>query len=54
MAENDWRFMTQRNTLAMRWEDKDSIYTREGSTGGNNQGLGEDVRPVTQEEGQVT
>ena len=22
-------------------EDKDNIYTREGSTGGNNQGLGE-------------
>ena len=35
-------------------EDEDYIHTKEGDTGGNNQGIRENVRPVTQEEEQVT
>ena len=35
-------------------EDEDYIHMREGGTGGHNQGIRGDIRPVTQEEGQVT
>ena len=41
MSKAGWIRKDKQNTLAMQTgEDKDFIHMREGSTGGNNQGLG--------------